>query len=1091
MTARRITAAACSLTLLLLVTVGVPTLMIRLGSIPHSLPTPAAVLSSLTSPDTTGTYFQIAAAAVVWIAWAVFTAASITEIARTVRYRAIRPTQPRHGVSVLAPVSLVTAIAILFIAGPAQLTDAHADAAALHTVLPSSMSTLENSPLSAVETVPAPREDPRDATEQAHDLPTYLVRRYDTLWSIAQRHLPGDPATRYRDIRELNPHVIHNDNEIRTGSLLVMPADAHGLPDTPQTQELTGETITVAPGDTLTALATRAGLSDWHPTWTANRGRPEPDGQTFTNPDLLQPGWTLSLPARAHDSTHRPATAVPAPSAPRLNNSQERREHHRTEDHSPSPMTETGNSHPATTQPSVVTTTHTKGSAWEATFAGAGSLLAAGLLTMLVTRRRQQARFRRPGNVTPATPSPLVDTDRAIRTHGTCARASVAALEQALLTLTASLRTDPEATPPQLLAARLIDDRIEVILGEPISTGPPPPWAAAAQDRTWTTLVTDLPEPSLEDQPAPYPLLVAVGHQADGSNWLLDLEQLRTLTVAGETRSILNFARFIAAELAVNHWSRDVTVTLVGFGQDLVHLNPARLQHSYNLRETIKQLRSDLTAKKTTAQALQADSVTGRTHLIAGDSWHPHILLIAEDETADAVNELNPLLQELGQTPGRTGIAVVRLGTAHDRPEHGWHAELRPDGHLIIDRLNLEVTAEQLPSDQVEALGQLIAHTEQLFDEPAPASSGHTPHEALSTVTGALRSELTDSRTSTDIKAGGRGTGPAEESSANSASTTGAVAPRARTLLQHNDARYLAQGASTVEDLHTLAPLVEPEISSAVLAADPTLDDDLADWLDPSSTTPKLIVLGPVELRAHGDRPTKRVAYFTELITYLATREHGATAEQIGAAFDVSISSVYSRINTARAWLGTNPQTGEKHLPDSAKSTAGKARGVGVYQLKGVAVDADLFKRLRLRAQALGGPAGIHYLQAALNLVTGEPFAQLRPGGYGWLSDTPLDHYLASAIVDVSHIVHLHHLEQQNLPAARAAAELALRAAPYEEIPRLDLVAVMQAEGHHEEANLYLREGICNRNDDSDGPEDLPPRTANIVQDRGWLHRAS
>ena len=201
------------------------------------------------------------------------------------------------------------------------------------------------------------------------------------------------------------------------------------------------------------------------------------------------------------------------------------------------------------------------------------------------------------------------------------------------------------------------------------------------------------------------------------------------------------------------------------------------------------------------------------------------------------------------------------------------------------------------------------------------------------------------------------------------------------------------------------------------------------------------------------------------------------------------MTSIYSRLTVVRNWLGTNPATGAKYLPDSTKSDAGQARGVGVYESDGLLVDAELFRRLRARGEALGGEDGIDYLEAALSLVQGPPFDHLRPGGYGWLADTPLDHYLAAGIVDVAHTVHLHHLHAGNLEQARTAAETAQKAAPYEDTPRLDLVAVMRAAGHSEEADRYLREEICNRSEDGEAPDDLPERTEAVV--REWQSRAS
>ena len=62
------------------------------------------------------------------------------------------------------------------------------------------------------------------------------------------------------------------------------------------------------------------------------------------------------------------------------------------------------------------------------------------------------------------------------------------------------------------------------------------------------------------------------------------------------------------------------------------------------------------------------------------------------------------------------------------------------------------------------------------------------------------------------------------------------------------------------------------------LAADPTLDADLADWLNPAISRPKLRVLGPVELLAVGEKTKEvesRPAYFAELAAYLAGHPQG------------------------------------------------------------------------------------------------------------------------------------------------------------------------------------------------------------------------
>ena len=309
-------------------------------------------------------------------------------------------------------------------------------------------------------------------------------------------------------------------------------------------------------------------------------------------------------------------------------------------------------------------------------------------------------------------------------------------------------------------------------------------------------------------------------------------------------------------------------------------------------------------------------------------------------------------------------------------------------------------------------------------------------------------------------------------------------------LLPLPDQTYLDIGATTAGDLATLAPMVPATLRPAVEEADPTLDQDVAAWLDPDTDLPRLTLLGPVRLRAHGDLEKNRVGFYTEIVAYLATRENGATLAQFETAFNLAPARARSDIRIARNWLEVNPRTGRKHLPDALKSRSGLARGIGVYELEGVLVDADLFARLRVRGEARGAD-GMADLAMALSLISGAPFDQLRAGGYEWLTDgARIDHHLVCATVDVAHVVTTHALATGDLTAARAAAQLAQLAAPYEEIPRLDLVAVRAAEGHLEDSEAYLRGQVFSRSDDGGPPEDLSQRTQAILRQRQWLSRA-
>lgn len=187
-----------------------------------------------------------------------------------------------------------------------------------------------------------------------------------------------------------------------------------------------------------------------------------------------------------------------------------------------------------------------------------------------------------------------------------------------------------------------------------------------------------------------------------------------------------------------------------------------------------------------------------------------------------------------------------------------------------------------------------------------------------------------------------------------------------------------------------------------------------------------------------------------------------------------------------REWLGINPRTGELHLPDARYGKGATQRKTAAYEVVDLLVDLDLFRRLRVRGQSRG-PAGIEDLRTALRLVEGRPFdapVQRRAGGgWTWLIDGDrLDEHAVVAIVDVAHLVATHALATGDLKAARVAAETAALAAPYEEIPRLDLAAVATAEGRGSEARRIVREEIANRSDDDGAPPELTARTEEILE---------
>jgi hypothetical protein len=305
--------------------------------------------------------------------------------------------------------------------------------------------------------------------------------------------------------------------------------------------------------------------------------------------------------------------------------------------------------------------------------------------------------------------------------------------------------------------------------------------------------------------------------------------------------------------------------------------------------------------------------------------------------------------------------------------------------------------------------------------------------------------------------------------------------------LPRPDRTYVEAGATTAEDLAVLAPAVlKTEEAAAALAADPTLDQDLIDWADPDTQRPRLRVLGPVELRAVGEQTKdveRRPAYYAELAAYLTCHPEGQTPNRVAADFGIQNNSLHTRLGELRKWLGKKPGTDEWYLP-----AAQRVRGQQVYRLSEVLVDADLFRRLRARGEALG-PRGIDDFRRALELVTGQPYDQQRSKGYGWLAENPVDHYATASIVDVAHVLATHSLAEGRPRVALWAAERAIAAAPSEDKPRLDLARAMKALGQEDEAEAYLDKQVFNRTDDDRPPLDPSERTKEVFHRMDRNHR--
>ena len=157
-----------------------------------------------------------------------------------------------------------------------------------------------------------------------------------------------------------------------------------------------------------------------------------------------------------------------------------------------------------------------------------------------------------------------------------------------------------------------------------------------------------------------------------------------------------------------------------------------------------------------------------------------------------------------------------------------------------------------------------------------------------------------------------------------------------------------------------------------VLAADPTLDDDLSEWNSDVVSRPRVAILGPAQITAPGETP-KRHKWFTEVGVYLALHRKGVNLEKFaadlwpldgkpGQARAIATSTRNETASKVRKWMGTHPDTGVPFVPMGTDK---------YYRLDGRLLDVELFQRLRERGDAkaaAGDPTAIDDYVAALNI---------------------------------------------------------------------------------------------------------------------------
>lgn len=1144
---RLLRAVAAQLTLAAL-GVGLPLLLARV------IGNPLPGLSLLPVGDISATAIIDVCGSIAWLYWGYWALTTLAEIISVTRWAASsarhrRPLRPLHlpglpsGHQHLVHQLVLAALLITPTVSTAALPVAHAAAhPAVSLARPPQASASRTTPAAYTDADTrtgraSPIRDAHSTAAPTHSAPSalprtlptgtrvYLVPETDgpaTYWDLADTYLGS--GEQWRRIWELNQGrhqadgtVMSSPDLLLPGWSVLLPPDARGHLPLLDTEPLAP--VTVEPGDNLSALAAADGVPDWRSVWPANAGRAEPDGQHYTDPALIRPGWTVLLPQRTPTPSHPtkptpPRTPTPQPGTP----------HPRTStppasdppSSSPSPGGQTSSIPPASSPPqrtaapstaSPASTTHSSATpiaAYLAVLGGGASLLAGSLYAALRRYRRRQLRHRPAGHVLAPTAPPQRAAEAALQVAGAPALSTVTVIDRALRNLVAHTTPVDRTYNGQILPLTLLTvDQDALLLEFAAEPDLPTPWTPDGEHR-WRAARRDLDQlPSTEPHAAPCPTLVSAVHAA-GSETLVHLAHFGALAVTGDPHRAADWLRFLVGELAHNGWSDHLTVAVAALDPDLVALNPARIAHT-----------DDIPAA---AHALDETDDLPEV-LILGPGWDD------DPAAADAITARVAALTDPNRASTGCLIAYRANPADEDRPKQGvpnggdaaaatgpWTTALQvtidADGRLHIPTLRLRGSAPQLPAADLAQYAAVFAATRSTGpDAYWPATPTNVPSASAAFATDAPK--------------------PSDRPATNTAPddpTPTPAPPRrdrdpalfdASSLLPRPHVEYLTRTATTAADIAFLAPSVDLRVTTtpATLEAttpitgtgapadasstgsnhipveDPGLDADLAAWRDPNSRRAKLTLLGPVTLTAHGRVPDGRIAFHTEVVTYLALHPQGVSGDRFAAdlwperSFTGRDSSPKNALSIARKWLGLDPMTGTDYLP--VASTAGPG-GVPTYQLHGLLIDWDLFRRLRTRAQARGAD-GLRDLAAALNLVSGEPLSRRRLDGYGWLRNgTVLDEdALSVAVVDAAHLVATAALAEGDVTGAQHAVDVSLSVGPADDRPLLDQAAILDAQGRHGELAATVRRILDHH--EAEVEEDLPPRTYEILLTHGWI----
>ncbi|MFB4313403.1 BTAD domain-containing putative transcriptional regulator [Actinomadura sp. 21ATH] len=352
----------------------------------------------------------------------------------------------------------------------------------------------------------------------------------------------------------------------------------------------------------------------------------------------------------------------------------------------------------------------------------AASLLAAGVLSALGRRRREQMWNRAFGHMIPRPEGAAAAAERALRIGAD--DDGVRLLDLGLRHLSKSMAAGGRALPT-VYGVHLGAGGLDLWIA-PADRNPPAPWQSHDDGQVWRLHADALPAleaADLSEVLAPYPGLVSIGTSATangpGGRILVDLEAAHGLiALRGPADTRRDVLAAIALELATNRWSDHMRITLVGFGgelgENLAEIAPDRIRTVPTLADALPELEGRGEEVRQALAASGVDSVlTGRSRGVFGEAWMPHYLIMADEPSEREADRLVAL--------ARTG---TRMAAGHLVPGEiqgaTWTWDVDADGRLQAGVLGFEVDAQLVPEEHYRAIADLFHTASRPESVPLP-----------------------------------------------------------------------------------------------------------------------------------------------------------------------------------------------------------------------------------------------------------------------------------------------------------------------------------------------------------------------------------